>query len=66
MTRKPGDSLQVVYERRGERVTAMLKLVEDPRSRARASRGGGAAVVGCAEEVSGCMAQVCRPPDAVS
>ena len=30
MTRKPGDSLQVVYERRGERITALLKLVEDP------------------------------------
>ena len=30
MTRKPGDSLQIVYERRGERVTSILKLVEDP------------------------------------
>ena len=30
MTRKPGDSLQVVYERRGERITSLLKLVEDP------------------------------------
>jgi predicted metalloprotease with PDZ domain len=30
MTRKPGDSLQVVYERRGERITSILKLVEDP------------------------------------
>jgi predicted metalloprotease with PDZ domain len=30
MTRKPGDSLQMVYERRGERITAVLKLVEDP------------------------------------
>ena len=30
MTRKPGDSLQVVYERRGERITSVLKLVEDP------------------------------------
>ncbi len=30
-TRKPGDSLQVVFERRGERITSMLKLVEDPR-----------------------------------
>jgi predicted metalloprotease with PDZ domain len=29
-TRKPGDSLQIVYDRRGERVTAVLKLVEDP------------------------------------
>jgi predicted metalloprotease with PDZ domain len=29
MTRKPGDSLQVVYDRRGERITAVLKLVED-------------------------------------
>jgi predicted metalloprotease with PDZ domain len=29
-TRKPGDSLQVVYDRRGERITAILKLVEDP------------------------------------
>jgi predicted metalloprotease with PDZ domain len=28
--RKPGDSLQVVFDRRGERITAMLKLVEDP------------------------------------
>jgi predicted metalloprotease with PDZ domain len=31
MTRKPGDSLQVVYERRGERVTSVLKLAEDSR-----------------------------------
>jgi predicted metalloprotease with PDZ domain len=30
MTRKPGDSLQVVYERRGERITSILTLVEDP------------------------------------
>jgi predicted metalloprotease with PDZ domain len=29
-TRKPGDSLQVVYDRRGERITSILKLVEDP------------------------------------
>ena len=29
-TRKPGDSLQVVYDRRGERITSVLKLVEDP------------------------------------
>jgi predicted metalloprotease with PDZ domain len=29
-TRKPGDSLQMVYDRRGERITAVLKLVEDP------------------------------------
>jgi predicted metalloprotease with PDZ domain len=29
-TRKPGDSLQIVYERRGERITTVLKLVEDP------------------------------------
>jgi predicted metalloprotease with PDZ domain len=28
--RKPGDSLQVVYDRRGERITSVLKLVEDP------------------------------------
>jgi predicted metalloprotease with PDZ domain len=28
--RKPGDSLQMVYDRRGERITAVLKLVEDP------------------------------------
>ena len=28
--RKPGDSLQVVFDRRGERITAILKLVEDP------------------------------------
>ncbi len=30
MTRKPGDSLQIVYERRGERITSILKLVENP------------------------------------
>jgi predicted metalloprotease with PDZ domain len=30
MARKPGDSLQVVYERRGERVTSVLELVENP------------------------------------
>ena len=30
MARKPGDSLQIVYERRGERVTSVLKLVENP------------------------------------
>jgi len=30
MARKPGDSLQVVYDRHGERVTAVLKLVADP------------------------------------
>jgi predicted metalloprotease with PDZ domain len=29
-TRKPGDSLQVVYDRRGERITTVLKLGEDP------------------------------------
>src|SRR5688572_16574449 len=29
-TRKPGDSLQVVYDRRGERITSVFKLVEDP------------------------------------
>jgi hypothetical protein len=28
-TRKPGDSLQVVFDRRGERVTSVLELVED-------------------------------------
>jgi predicted metalloprotease with PDZ domain len=31
LARKPGESLQVVFERRGERVTSVLKLVEDPR-----------------------------------
>jgi predicted metalloprotease with PDZ domain len=29
-SRKPGDALQVVFERRGERVTSVMKLVEDP------------------------------------
>ncbi len=29
-TRKPGDSVQVVYDRRGERITSVLTLVEDP------------------------------------
>jgi predicted metalloprotease with PDZ domain len=29
-SRKPGDSLPVVYDRRGERVTAILTLVADP------------------------------------
>jgi predicted metalloprotease with PDZ domain len=29
-TRKPGESLQIVYERRGERITSILKLVENP------------------------------------
>jgi len=29
-TRKPGDSLQVVYDRHGERITSILKLGEDP------------------------------------
>jgi predicted metalloprotease with PDZ domain len=28
--RKPGDSLQVVYDRRGERITSVIKLGEDP------------------------------------
>jgi predicted metalloprotease with PDZ domain len=28
--RKPGESLQVVYDRRGERITTVLKLVVDP------------------------------------
>jgi predicted metalloprotease with PDZ domain len=28
--RKPGDSLQVVYDRHGERVTTVIKLAEDP------------------------------------
>jgi predicted metalloprotease with PDZ domain len=28
--RKPGDALQVVYERRGERITTMIKLAENP------------------------------------
>jgi predicted metalloprotease with PDZ domain len=30
MTRKPGDALQIVYERRGERITSVLELVENP------------------------------------
>jgi predicted metalloprotease with PDZ domain len=30
MARKPGESLQVVFERRGGRSTSILKLVEDP------------------------------------
>jgi predicted metalloprotease with PDZ domain len=29
--RKPGDELSVVYERRGQRVTGTLRLVQDPR-----------------------------------
>ena len=29
-TRKPGDSMQVVFDRRGERITSVMKLVEDP------------------------------------
>jgi predicted metalloprotease with PDZ domain len=29
--RKPGDEIPVVYERRGRRVNAMLRLVQDPR-----------------------------------
>ena len=29
--RKPGDTIPVVFERRGERVTGMLRLVADPR-----------------------------------
>jgi predicted metalloprotease with PDZ domain len=28
--RKPGDSLQVVYDHRGQRITSVLTLVEDP------------------------------------
>jgi predicted metalloprotease with PDZ domain len=28
--RKPGDTVQVVFERRGQRVTGTLRLVEDP------------------------------------
>jgi predicted metalloprotease with PDZ domain len=28
--RKPGDTLQVVYERRGERITTVIKLAENP------------------------------------
>ncbi|HLG57179.1 MAG TPA: PDZ domain-containing protein [Vicinamibacterales bacterium] len=31
LARKPGESLQVVFERRGERVTSVIKLAEDPR-----------------------------------
>jgi predicted metalloprotease with PDZ domain len=30
MARKPGDALQIVYERRGERITSVLELVENP------------------------------------
>jgi predicted metalloprotease with PDZ domain len=29
-TRKPGDSLQVIYDRRGERITTVVKFDEDP------------------------------------
>jgi predicted metalloprotease with PDZ domain len=29
-TRKPGDALQVVFDRRGERITSIIKLAEDP------------------------------------
>ena len=29
-TRKPGDPLPIVYDRRGERVTSALTLVENP------------------------------------
>jgi predicted metalloprotease with PDZ domain len=29
--RKPGDAVPLVFERRGERITAMLRLVQDPR-----------------------------------
>jgi predicted metalloprotease with PDZ domain len=29
--RKPGDELPLVFDRRGERITAMLRLVQDPR-----------------------------------
>jgi predicted metalloprotease with PDZ domain len=29
-TRKPGDSLQVVYDRHGERITSVMKLADDP------------------------------------
>jgi predicted metalloprotease with PDZ domain len=28
---KPGDSLPVVFERRGQRITSVIKLIEDPR-----------------------------------
>jgi S1-C subfamily serine protease len=28
--RKPGDSMQVVYDRRGERITTVIKLGDDP------------------------------------
>jgi S1-C subfamily serine protease len=28
--RKPGDSMQVVYDRRGERLTTVIKLGDDP------------------------------------
>lgn len=30
-TKKPGDAIEVVYEQRGQRKTAQLKLIEDPR-----------------------------------
>ena len=30
-TRKPGDEVPLVFERRGQRITAMLRLVQDPR-----------------------------------
>jgi S1-C subfamily serine protease len=30
-TRKPGDTLAVAFERRGQQVNAILRLVEDPR-----------------------------------
>ena len=40
-TRKPGDSLQVVYERRGERITSRPQARRGPRPRARARRRSG-------------------------
>ena len=42
--RKPGDQIAVVFERRGQRITGMLRLVEDPRVEIAQAEDAGQAV----------------------
>ena len=42
--RKPGDQVPLVFERRGQRVTAMLRLAEDPRMEIVRAEGAGRAL----------------------
>jgi predicted metalloprotease with PDZ domain len=43
-SRKPGTSLQVVFERRGQPVTSVMQLVEDPRREVVAAEQAGKAL----------------------